>query len=161
VQSQNSTSTLAQLTPKYLMEYSYAWAYNRTVLSTPAGMSPTSSLWNESRNIQIPITLKTESEALFAQLAGNGFRMSMFLQMDQLDATGANALTPGQLTLLRDEWLNDRPNENSTAVPKPIIKGGLYAMYRHFAAHHPGTLADDEQLILALMAKLGLTAKTW
>jgi hypothetical protein len=168
VQGQNRMSTLIQLKPKYLMEYSYAWAYNRTVLSSPASLVPQTNLWNEDRNTRFPADLKAQSEALFAQLAGNGFRMSMFLQMEQLDKTGADALTtstdptrPGELEKLRDDWLNDQINVNSPATPKPVIKGGLYAMYRHFAAHHPATLAADEQLIVDLMTKLGLTTKTW
>jgi hypothetical protein len=164
VQSQNSTSTLAQLTPKYLMEYSYAWAYNRTVINTPAGLMPQTSLWNEDKNIKIPAQLKAESEALFAQLAGNGFRMSMYLQMEQLDKTGTDKLTtstdparPGELENLRNYWLNDSINQSNGNT----IKGGLYATYRHFAAHHPTTLAADEQLILDLMAKVGIATKTW
>ncbi len=157
VQRQNSTTTLAQLTPKYLMEYGYAWAYNRTVLTSPASLQPQTTLWNENRNLSIPAALKAESEALFAALAGNGFRMSIYLQMEQLDATGANALTSAELGNLRDSWLNDSINASNGNT----IKGGLNAMYRHFAAHHPSTLTADEALIVALMTKLGLSTKTW
>ena len=62
---------------------------------------------------------------------GDGFRMSMYLQMEQLAQTDpVKKLTLIQQTVLREEWLGDRIN--IYAPGDPIIKGGLCAMYLHF-----------------------------
>jgi hypothetical protein len=150
VQSQNSTSTLAQLTPKYMMEYGYAWAYGRMALK---------NLWNEDRNIQIPATLKDESAALFASLAGNGLRMSMYLQIDQLGKTGKDALTTGtsgQLEVLQS-WFTDRINTTNGST----LKGAFCPIDDHFKSHHPGTTAADQALMEALFVKLGPVSRSW
>lgn len=150
VQGQNSTSTLAQLTPKYMMEYGYAWAYGRMALK---------NLWNEDKNIQIPAALKDDSAALFAALTGNGLRMSMYLQMDQLDKTGNDALTTttnGQLETLRG-WFTDRVNTTNGST----LKGAFCPIDDHFKSHHPGTTAADQSLMEALFQKLGPVSRSW
>ena len=143
VQSQNRTTTLAQITPKYVMEYGYAWAYGRLSLK---------NLWNESRTIVVPATLKSESDALFSAITGNGLRMSMYLQADQLDKTGAHALSAGELSQLKG-WLTDSINQTNGNT----LKGTLCPIYQHFKNHHPAaTLPADEAVMEALRAKLGV-----
>ena len=145
-----SGNNLVQLTPKFLMNYGYFWGYGRATLKD------TNNRWNEDvrKGITLDGALKKESTDLFGVLAGNGFRMSLYLQLEQLDKTGADALTdfpsvnnPGQLQQLRDEWL--------------VKKGGLNAMHEHFAEHHPATLAADNALLNMLMTKLGIPNKVW
>jgi hypothetical protein len=147
----NSTATLTQLTPKYLMEYGYSWAYGRLSIK---------NLWNEDKFTPIPQTLKDQSAALYGMLTGNGLRMSLYLQTHQLNQTGANALTAGdassQLGQLNG-WLNDKINPSSGAT----IKGAFCPMYQHFKDHQLATLADDEALLDTLRVKLGITTKIW
>jgi hypothetical protein len=149
VRRQNSTTTLAQLTPKYMMEYSYSVAYNRSALAN--------NMWNESTNrFTVPANLKAQSGEIFSKLMGNGFRMSMYLQMAQDDATGAQALTTDERTRVK-EWLNDSINPNN----QNIIKGTLHAMYRHFCIHSPSTLTQDVALIDTIRTKFGIADRTW
>ena len=150
--ARNINGTVIYEQPKFLMEYGYAWAYGRAVLSD--------GVWNESKTTVIPSTLKDQSGALYAAMMGNGFRMSMYLQMEQLAQTDtAKKLNTTQLTQLRDEWLGDRVN--TFAPGNPIIKGGLCAMYLHFKKHHPTTLAQDEALLEDLRVSAGVPAQTW
>lgn len=146
-----SGSIIVQGTPKFLMNYGYFWGYGRATLKD------TNNRWNEDskKGITIPKDLKNESTALYGTLAGNGFRMSMYLQMEQLLKTGKDALTdaplpntnntPGQVQQLRDEWL--------------LKNNGLQSMHDHFAEHHSSTLALDDALINLLMTSLGLAPK--
>ena len=145
-----SGNSLVQLTPKFLMDYAYFWGYGRATLKD------TNNRWNEDvkNGITLDASLKKESIDLYGVFAGNGFRMSMYLQLEQLDKTGADALTdfpgtnnPGQLQQLRDEWL--------------VKNKGLDAMHEHFAEHHKTTLVADDALLNALMTKLGLPNKVW
>lgn len=140
--------------PKFLMEYGYSWAYGRAVLSDAS--------WNENKikNIVVPQALKDQSTSLFAAMMGNGFRMSMYLQMEQLAQTDAvKKLTTGQLTQLRDEWLGDRVN--TFAPGNPLSKGGLCSMYLHFKKHSAASLVEDEALLEDLRVKVGVPAQTW
>lgn len=147
VQRQNSTSTLAKITPKYVMEYGYAWAYGRLSLK---------NMWNESQKVVIPATLKAESDAIFSALTGNGLRMSLYLQADQLDKTGTNALSSGELSQLKS-WLTDSINTTNGNT----LKGTLCHIYKHFKDHHAASaLPSDEALIEALRAKLNV-ANNW
>jgi mono/diheme cytochrome c family protein len=145
-----SGNTLVQLTPKFLMDYAYFWGYGRATLKD------TNNRWNEDvkKGTLLDAALKKESTDLYGVFAGNGFRMSLYLQMEQLNKTGADALTdsaaisnPGQLQQLRDEWL--------------VKNKGLDAMHEHFAEHHKATLVADDALLNALMTKLGLPNKVW
>lgn len=140
--------------PKFLMEYGYAWAYGRATLGD--------GMWNENKNknIVIPQALKDQSTSLYAAMMGNGFRMSMYLQMEYLAQTdAAKTLTTNQLTQLRDEWLGDRVNTN--APNNPVIKGGLCSMFLHFKKHSATSLTDDEALLEQLRLKVGLPFQTW
>jgi hypothetical protein len=133
-----------------MMEYGYAWAYGRMSLK---------NLWNEDKNTKIPADLKAQSDALFSALTGNGLRMSTYLQIEQLDKTGQDALTAGtngQLETLRG-WFTDKINATSGAT----IKGAFCPMDNHFKDHHPATLADDQSLMEALYQKMALTSRSW
>lgn len=125
---------------RFLANYSYATAYGR--VRTP---------WNEDRNIRFDTALKAQSEALFAKLAGNGFRMSMLLQTDAIDTGKLNA---ADLAVLID-IMSNKINTNNTAGN--IIYGLAYNMHDHFEAYHSATQAQDEAMIKALLAKLGIT----
>ena len=152
--ARNVNGTVMYEQPKFLMEYGYSWAYGRATLSD--------GVWNENKpkGIVIPQALKDQSTSLFAAMMGNGFRMSMYLQMEQLAQTdAAKKLTPGQLTVLGDEWLGDRINTN--APGNPIIKGGLCSMYLHFKQHSAASLIDDEALLEDLRVKVGVPSQTW
>jgi hypothetical protein len=149
-----SDGTVGSEQPKFLMEYGYAWAYGRATLSD--------GVWNEdkNKNIVIPADLKNQSNNLYAALMGNGFRMSMYLQMEQLNETTApKALTTGQLTQLRDEWLSDSINYN--APGNPLRKGAMCSIYQHFKKHSPSSLAADEALMDELRLKVGIATQQW
>ena len=147
-------TTLRYEQPKFLMEYGYAWAYGRATL--------TDNVWNENKikGIVIPPELKETSNSLYGALMGNGFRMSMYLQMEQLAETAApKALTTTQLTQLRDEWLNDSINTN--APGSPLRKGGLCSIYLHFKKHSASSLVEDEALMESLRVSAGVPTQTW
>ncbi len=147
-----SADTAGSEQPKFLMEYGYAWAYGRATLSD--------SVWNENKNAVIPAALKNQSNDLYAALMGNGFRMSMYLQMEQLNETTApKALTAVQLTQLRDEWLSDTINYN--APGNPLRKGAMCSIYQHFKKHSPTSLAADEALMEELRLKVGIATQQW
>ncbi len=138
----NNVST-AQPTPvRFLAHYSYATAYNRTVLSR---------VWNESTKplIAIPAPLKAQSEQLFAKLAGNGFRMSMLLQ--------GQALDEGKLSNADKAQLLDILSNSINSTNGNTIYGLAYNMHEHFESHHSATQAQDEAMIQALLAKAGVT----
>ena len=138
--------------PKFLMEFGYTWAYGRAILSN--------GIWNENKNTVIPQTLKDQSGALFGALMGNGMRMSMYLQIDQLMQTDpVKKLTAAQITQLRDEALGDRINIG--APNNPVIKGGLCSMYLHFKKHSPDSLLQDEALLEDMRLTVGVPAQTW
>jgi hypothetical protein len=143
----NGATILQQLTPKYMMEYGYAWAYGRASLK---------NVWNEDKFINFPQDLKTQSGDLYAALTGNGFRMSMYLQAEQLDKTGADALTADQLSSVRG-WFTDRINQTNGST----IKGAFCPIHEHFEDHHASNLVADVALMEMLWQKLGLAAKSW
>jgi hypothetical protein len=126
---------------RYMSNYSYSTAYNRIVAAR---------LWNEDRNTRFDTALKAQSEALFAKLAGNGFRMSLLLQTDALDT---NKLSASDKTQLIDVMSNSINSTNGGT-----IYGLAYNMHDHFEYYHSATQADDEAMIRALLTKLNITA---
>jgi hypothetical protein len=142
--------TLIQQTPKFMMNYGYFWGYGRATLTD------TNNRWNEDvkKGITLSAALKKESTDLYATLAGNGFRMSIYLQLEQLAKTGAAAFTsnesltnPGEFQYLRDEVLG---------------KGASFdSMHDHFAQHHSTSLVQDDALLNQLILAVGLPAKVW
>ena len=124
--------------PWFTMNYRYAWGYNRTVLS---------KLWNESRNVAFPAALKTDSQNLFAALTGNGFRMSMYLQLEAFDDLAAMSAADAK-----------KYKSELVGVREDLTNTGALAMKAHFDAHHAATAAADKVLIDSVMAKLAVTS---
>jgi hypothetical protein len=137
----NNVSTVQPDAVRFMAHYSYATAYNRTVANR---------LWNESRNQRFDAALKAQSEALFAKLAGNGFRMSLLLQTDALDNNKLSAADKDQLIDIMSNRINST-NGNT-------IYGLAYSMHEHFEFYHSTTQALDEAMIKALLTKLNITA---
>lgn len=129
---------------RFIADYSYAAAYGRTV---PA------QVWNESKTVKIATDLKAQSEAIFAKLAGNGFRMSLLLQGDALDR---NKLSAADRKYLTDSFIN-RPNPSNGGT----VLGVASSMHQHFQALHPASLAADDAMIVAVLTKLGVSEPQW
>ncbi len=136
----NNAATAQPDRVRFLANYSYATGYGRTQIK-----------WNEDRNIKFDAALKAQAESLFAKLAGNGFRMSLLLQTDALDNNPA--FSAADKTQLIDIMSN---KINTTNLD--TIYGLAYSMHDHFEAYHSATRAQDEAMINALLAKLGITA---
>ena len=125
-------------TPLFTMNYRYAWGYNRTVLS---------NLWNENKNTLFPASVKADSQNIFAALAGNGFRMSMYLQLEAFDAL--TAMSAVDAKKYQSELLG---------VREDLTNNGMSAMKAHFDAYHYASSAvADKALVDRVMAKLALT----
>jgi hypothetical protein len=141
----NNATKVTNLTPKYIMEYGYAWGYNRTVAD---------NLWNEDKNTKFPQALKDESSALFGALTGNGFRMSMYLQME---AVSNGSLSAAEITNLTG-WLDNSVNIYANNA---IKLGAFDAMNKHFVRYHQSDLAADQALMSTLKTQLGITTSWW
>jgi hypothetical protein len=142
VEAVGRSTDLKQLKPKYIMEYGYALGYGRASL--------TPNKWNEDKVITIPQDLKDKSAALFAAITGNGFRMSMYLQAEQLDKTGADAFTSKQLDFVKDLFTDQNQ-----------AKGAFCPIHNHFKDHHASSLNDDAALMEMLWKKLDLATRSW
>jgi hypothetical protein len=143
VQQYNSTA-LAPTAPKYMMEYGYAWGYGRTV---------TDGLWNEDKNTKFPADLKIQMDDLFGRLTGNGFRMSLYLQLDAIDS---GLLTAAETTNLKG-WLDDSINQSNGS----LRRGAMLALQQHFARYHSASQTSDQVLMDTLRTRLGITTTFW
>jgi hypothetical protein len=141
----NNATKVSNVTPKFLMEYGYAWGYNRTVAD---------NLWNEDKNVKFPQALKDESNTLFGALTGNGFRMSMYLQMDAMDS---GLLSNADKDSLKG-WLDNSVNIYANNA---IKLGAFDAMNKHFVRYHGGDLIADQMLMTTLKSQLGITNSWW
>jgi hypothetical protein len=141
----NNATKVSNVTPKFVMEYGYAWGYNRTVAD---------NLWNEDNNIKFPQALKDESNALYGSLTGNGFRMSVYLQ---LDAMNSGLLSASEITNLKS-WLDNSLNVYANNAVK---LGAFDAMNKHFVRYHLSDLAADQALLSSLKTQLGITTTWW
>jgi hypothetical protein len=141
-----NAKTTSNVAPKFIMEYGYAWGYNRTIAD---------NLWNEDKNIKFPQALKDESNALYAKMTGNGFRMSTYLQMD---AISNGLISDADKTNLK-AWLDN--SVNIYAPGQPIKLGSFDAMNKHFAYYHASSLAQDQALLTSLKMQLGITTSWW
>jgi mono/diheme cytochrome c family protein len=130
--------------PVFLMNYSYLWGYNRTVLDTQ---------WNDPKGSPIPSAVKAEMESYWGRLTGNGFRMSLYLQMDELEK---NRLSADQKTQLVG-WIADSINPYNGQ----LRRNGLWAMYQHFNRYHGASLAADVVLLERLKTLTGVTEAQW
>ncbi len=132
-------------TPWFTMNYRYAWGYGRVVLSTQ---------WNENRTISFPAALKARSEALFASLTGNGFRMNMHLQLEALDNLAK--MSSAEASKYKDDLIGLRED---VVTPKGGAFGlGESAMKAHFEAYHGATSAADKALVDSVVAKIAATS---
>jgi hypothetical protein len=117
------------------------WGYGRAVLD---------NTWNENKNIVIPANVKAEMTDYFSRMTGNGFRMSVLLQ---LEALNNDALSPTEVTFITN-WLKD------TMLNGQIRGGGVRSMHEHFAKYaSAANLLEDEVLLDALRTKLGITSR--
>jgi hypothetical protein len=140
----NNSRTVVNTAPRYLMEYGYAWAYGRTL---------TDNMWNEDRNIKIPVDLKAQADDLFGRLTGNGFRMSLYLQNDALDAGRLSAVDISNLK----GWMDNSINASNGSQRD----GAFVPMKNHFARYHAANLAADQTLMDSLRTRLGITNTFW
>jgi hypothetical protein len=129
------------LPPAFLINYSYFTAYGRTVLN-----------WNESNKegILFDAALKNQQAELWGRMVGNGFRMSMHLQLDALGKPPL-AGNADQRTQIKG-WLEDGVNPNGS-----VRRGGFYAMHRMFSTYQPQHDAADDELMSQLAQALGAT----
>jgi hypothetical protein len=141
----NRATRVSNLTPKFMMEYGYAWGYNRTVAD---------NLWNEDKFTKFPQALKDESNALFGTLTGNGFRMSMYLQMDAIDS---GLLSDADKASLKG-WLD---NSINIYANNAIRLGAFDAMNKHFVRYHANDLVADQALMSSLKSQVGITTSWW
>ncbi len=144
VVGKNSPTRIEPVAPVFLMKYSYLWAYNRTVLDTQ---------WNDPKGSPIPSAVKADVENYWGRLTGNGFRMSLYLQMDELEK---NRLTVDQKTQLVGGIADSINPYNGQ-----LRRNGLWAMYQHFNRYHGASLAADVVLLERLKTLTGVTEAQW
>ncbi|MFN3266713.1 MAG: hypothetical protein ACK41E_07720 [Deinococcales bacterium] len=125
-------------TPKYIMNYSYFIGYNREIIDKE---------WNESKTLKIPQELKDQSGALFGRMVGNGFRMSIYLQLEALEqGLLSNSETESVRAFLSDSTLNGA-----------VRYGTIRILKSHFGAYHPADSAADSALLEQLKTAFGAT----
>ena len=136
-----SGSKLTLETPAFLMNYGYFIGYGRPVLQ-----------WNENRKNPLPAAQKLEQEGLWQRFVGNGFRMSMYLQMESLDAADAATKT----RLLE----NLRVTTNGVTTAKwgaSAIKPFFDTYEPKYDSYTPIEYRADLDLMNSLNAKIGVT----
>ena len=128
-------------TPAFLMNYSYFIGYNRPVLK-----------WNEDRKNPLPTAQKLEQEGLWQRFVGNGFRMSMYLQMDALDT--ADAATK---TSLLDNLRVITSGVTTQKWGADAIRPFFDTYEPKYDSYTPPEYRADLDLMNALNAKVGVT----
>ncbi len=144
VVGKSSPTRVEPVTPVFLINYAYLWGYGRTVLD---------SQWNEPRGSPIPNALKAESENYWSRLTGNGFRMSLYLQNEELEKNRLSVDQKKQLI----EWTANSLNPSNGS----LRRNGLWAMHQHFNRYHGNTLASDIALLERLKTLAGITEAQW
>ena len=137
-----SGSAMIPVTPAFLMDYSYFIGYGRPVLG-----------WNEDRKNPLPAAQKLEQQGLWQRFVGNGFRMSMYLQMDALET--ADAATKTRLLG------NLRVTTNGVTTEKwgaSAIKPFFDTYEPKYDSYTPTEYRADLDLMNALNAKVGVTS---
>jgi hypothetical protein len=123
-------------TPKFMMHYSYFIGYGREVIDKE---------WNESKTVKIPQELKTESQNLFDRVVGNGFRMSAYLQIAELEKTNLSQSERDFLkSFLSDSYVNNT-----------VRYGTIRTIQNHFNLLHPAHSTADTALLEELKTKSG------
>jgi hypothetical protein len=136
-------STLTRITPGFLMNYSYFIGYGRPVIR-----------WNEDRKNPLPSAVKLEQEALWQRFVSNGFRMSLYLQLDALATADATT---------KDRLLSAlRVLENGVFVEKwgaTAIKPHFDTYETKFDAYTPEQHRADLDLMNALNTALEIPTR--
>ncbi len=137
-----SGSKLTLETPAFLMNYGYFIGYGRPVLR-----------WNEDRKKPLPAALKLEQEGLWQRFVGNGFRMSMYLQIDALDTADAATKTR-LLSNLRETVGGVLTQKWGAGAIKPFFD----TYEPKYDSYTPLEYRADLDLMNALNAKIGVTS---
>jgi hypothetical protein len=142
--AKTSPLRIEPVAPVYMMNYSYLWGYNRTVLDTQ---------WNDPKGSPVPSAVKAESESYWSRLTGNGFRMNMYLQIEELETDRLSADQKTQLV----SWIANSLNQYNGQ----LRRNGLWAMHQHFNRYHGATLTADVALLERLKTITGVTEPQW
>ena len=137
-----SGKTVVPVTPAFLMDYSYFIGYGRPVLR-----------WNEDRKKPLPTAQKLEQEGLWQRFVGNGFRMSMYLQIDSLDTADAATKTK-LLEGLRETVGGVLTQKWGAGAIKPFFD----TYEPKYDSYTPLEYRADLDLMNALNAKIGVTS---
>lgn len=129
-------------TPAFLMNYGYFIGYGRPVLQ-----------WNEDRKNPLPAAQKLEQEGLWQRFVGNGFRMSMYLQMDALDTADAATKTK-LLEGLRVTTSGVTTQKWGAGAIKPFFD----TYQPKYPSYTPAQYRADLDLMNALNAKIGVSS---
>jgi hypothetical protein len=130
----------------FYMDYSYFLGYGRQILT-----------WNEDARLGITVaqSLKDQQANLWHRFTANGFRMSMYLQLEALEQEPLKSDTK-QLAMMKD-MLQDTVDPNNGQ----LRRGSLYVIHSHFAKYQPQHDAADDALIAALAAKAGVAVPNY
>lgn len=137
-----SGGKLTHETPAFLMNYGYFIGYGRPVLQ-----------WNEDRKNPLPAAQKLEQEGLWQRFVGNGFRMSMYLQMDALDTADAATKTK-LLEGLRVTTSGVTTQKWGAGAIKPFFD----TYQPKYPSYTPAQYRADLDLMNALNAKIGVSS---
>ena len=137
-----SGGKLIPVTPAFLMDYGYFIGYGRPVLN-----------WNEDRKNLLPTAQKLEQEGLWQRFVGNGFRMSMYLQIDALDTADAATKTK-LLEGLRVITSGVTTQKWGAGAIKPFFD----TYQPKYPSYTPAQYRADLDLMNALNAKIGVSS---
>jgi hypothetical protein len=116
--------------PKFTVNYGYFIGYNRQHLN-----------WNEAKFGNVDPALKSVQQNLWTRFTLNGFRMSLYLYLDTL-----NAMTPTEL--VKEKLLETQKGTNIISSTYAVLTDGL-----NF--YQPEHKAADNALIQQVISKLG------
>jgi hypothetical protein len=116
--------------PKFTLNYSYFIGYNRQRLN-----------WNESKFVKFDPALKSAQQDLWTRFTLNGFRMSLYLYLETL-----NAMTPAELA--KEKLLETQKGTTLISTTYTVLTDSL----NYYQPEHK--IADDA-LIQRVVTKLG------
>ncbi len=129
-------------TPAFKPDYGYFVGYGREILK-----------WNWSKGDPIiPDAQKLEQQNLWHRFTGNGFRMSLYLNLDTLEHLDAAGLAKERAWVLGGDGLYGI----NPATGKSDDRAPWNAMQNHFATYEPENATADTALIAKVMTKLSL-----
>jgi hypothetical protein len=136
-----SANKLVPVTPAFLMNYSYFIGYGRPVIQ-----------WHDSRLNRFPQAQKDQQEALWERFTGNGFRMSLYLQMEALDTADSASRTKLLDALYPVDSTTGQRVEKWGGGP---LKRFFDCYERRINAYTPEERGADYDLLNALNTKIG------